>query len=76
MDVEYKYGDSRFLPGPSFADEPYIKPTDEEMIELNRVKFDNDFEKYTQVDPNSKPFNEVLTGTDDNGRFTDVERVE
>ena len=75
--VEYKYNDSQFLPGPSFADEPYIKPTDEEMIELTRIKMENEivWDSITKVDPNSAPFNEILEGVDDGGRFTQVEKI-
>lgn len=75
--VEYKFEDERFLRGPSWADEPYLKPTEEEILELTRVKLEREvaMEVKERVDPNVAPFNAVLENVDDGGKFTGVERI-
>lgn len=76
-DVTYKYGDDRFLKGPTYNDEPFLKPTEDEIIELTRVKLEDEImaEQITKVDPQQEPFTEVLEGFPDTGKFTKVETV-
>lgn len=78
LDVTYKYEDSQFLPGPSFANQPYLKPTEDEIVELTRIKLEQEISRdmITKVNPHEAPFNEVLEGVEDAGKYTQVERVE
>ncbi|KAJ6224321.1 hypothetical protein RDWZM_002866 [Blomia tropicalis] len=75
--VEYRYDDNRFLPGPRYSNEAYIKPTDEEIVEMNRIKLDIEIENQSivKVDPLAKPYNQVLKGYEDGGRFTKTELI-
>ena len=78
-DIEYRHDDAedKFLRGQSFADEPYIRPTADEIVELQRIKLDGEIscEIAHKVDPTAAPFNQVLEGFDDGGRFTKVEKI-
>lgn len=76
-ELTYRPDDSRFLKGPSWADEPYIKPTDDEMIELTRIKLEREISLSIKekADTNAEPFNQVFEGVDDGGRFTATERI-
>ena len=76
-DVKYDPNDPRFMPGPRPQDEPYVKLTEEEMVEINRVKTEREYtdQSYTTVDPNSAPFNQVFVGQDDGGKFTATEII-
>lgn len=76
--VEYRLEDERFLRGPSWADEPYLQPTEEEALELTRVRLEKEVAMGVKerVDPAVAPFNSVLAGVEDSeGRFTGVERI-
>ncbi|KAI7685940.1 hypothetical protein SSS_00479 [Sarcoptes scabiei] len=76
IDTEYRFDDDRFLPGPFYANEPYIKPTDDEIVELNSMKMPSDVHSdlLIKVDPNQEPFREVFEGNEDSDRFTTVKR--
>ena len=76
IDVEYRYDDSQFLKGPSWADEPFIRPTDDEIVELTRLKTEKEVSDQIrmQCDPESEPFRQVFEGNEDHGMFTKTER--
>ena len=79
-EVEYKPSDPRFLKGPSWRDEPYVKLTQDEMYELShkQLKPEKEMEtavNLTKIDPNSEPFNKVFEGTADGGNFTKSEVI-
>lgn len=77
INVEYRYDDSQFLKGPSWADEPYIRPTDDEIVELTRMKMEKEISNqiHMECDPESKPFSQVFEGNEDDGMFTKTERI-
>lgn len=77
IDVEYRYDDSQFLKGPSWADEPFIRPTDDEIVELTRMKMEKEITSKVKMecDPDSEPFQQVFEGNEDHGMFTKTEPI-
>ena len=75
--IEYNYKDPKFWSDHQLTDEPYIPISDDEMVELQKVKLEKDYpdRHYTKIDINEEPFRQVLVDTEDNGRFTQTETI-
>lgn len=75
IDVHYRYDDNQFLSGPNWKNEPYLTLTNDEIIELNKLKFEKDIQPKIEVDPNKEPFSQIFQGKPDQGQFTICETV-
>lgn len=75
IDVHYRYDDNQFLSGPNWKNEPYLTLTDDEIIELKKLKFEKDIQSKIEVDPNKEPFSQIFHGKPDQGQFTSCQTV-
>ena len=76
--IQYKYKDSKFFDAEKYRlEQPFVKPTDDEIVELTRVKLEKDYpdRHWTTVDINEEPFRQVMVGNQDEKGFTQVETI-
>ena len=75
--IEYKYGDSKFFNEHRLQDEPYLKLTDDEIVEFSKVKLEKDYKDrhFIHIDINEEPYRQVLVGNPDDKGFTQAETV-
>ena len=75
--IQYKYKDDRFLPGQTPQDTPFPKRTDDEIYDLQNIKFEWQYKHTsgTDIDATEEPFSSIYN--DHQGdRFTGVTTVD
>ncbi|XP_054156396.1 uncharacterized protein LOC128954822 [Oppia nitens] len=76
--VKYDYKNSRFFNEHQLEDEPYLKYTDDQMLDLTKIKLEKDYPNrhIEQVDINADPYRQILVGQPDDKGFTETEVVD